>query len=160
MRTLPIAGLIGLVSSPGLCAPPQTLKTALSNWASSQSISRFQFALVDLNDDGTLDAVVHVTDPSYCGNGGCPIVEFQGNATGFTLVGSSGLARKPIYVLNELQGGWHTIAAVIGLGQGAGVTPIRFKQQQGAYRLEPYVNAQISLTSQLIKQELNFEEVL
>ena len=158
MRTLTSAALMLVAATPAVCAPPSGLRAALDEWASPHSVARFQFSLVDLNSDGILDAVVHVTDPSFCGNGGCPIVELKGEAMGFTFVGSSGLVRKPIYVLKESQAGWHTLAAIVGLGNGAGITPIRFKQQQGAYRSAPYVNAKISLTSQVIQQGLNFEE--
>jgi len=158
MRTLTFAALMLVATTPAVCAPPPDLRAALDKWASPRPIARFQFSLVDLNGDGIQDAVVHVTDPSFCGNGGCPIVQFKGETPGFTLVGSSGLVRKPIYVLKESQEGWHTLAAMIGLGNGAGIAPIRFKQQHGAYRSAPYSNAQISLNSQIIEQGLDFEE--
>src|SRR5580698_3283958 len=143
-----------VATTPAVCAPPSALRAALERWASPRPITRYQFSLVDLNGDGIPDAVVQVTDPAFCGNGGCPIVEFKGESAGFTLVGSSGLVRKPIYLLNEVQDGWHTLAAVVGLGDEAAVVPIRFKQQEGAYRSTPYVNAQINLTSQATKQVL------
>jgi len=155
-----LVALMFAATSPAICAPPSTLRAALEQWASPRPITRYQFSLVDLNGDGILDAVVQVTDPAFCGNGGCPIVEFKGKTVGFTVVGSSGLVRKPIYLLNDVQDGWYTLAAVVGLGEEAGVVPIRFKQQQGAYRSTPYVNAQIKLTSQATKQVLEFEEVL
>jgi hypothetical protein len=114
--------------------------------------------MVDLNGDSSPETVVHVTDQSFCGNGGCPIVTFKRGATGLELVGSSGFVRKPIYVLNEVQGGWHTLAAVVGLGDGAGLVPIRYKEEQGAYRRAPYMNAHIELKTAATKQVLNFEE--
>jgi hypothetical protein len=159
MKALPLGALMLLVAAPALCAPPPGLREVLDQWGSHKPIARFQFTLVDLNDDGIMDAIVYVTDPSYCGNGGCPIVELKGEATGFTVIGSSGLVRKPIFVLNETQEGWHTLAALVGLGKAAGITPIRFRQPQGSYRSAPYLNAQISLTSPLIRQGLEFEEV-
>jgi hypothetical protein len=158
MRKTILVALMSVATTPAICAPPSALRAALEQWASPRPITRYQFALVDLNGDGILDAVVQVTDPAFCGNGGCPIVEFKGESAGFTLVGSSGLVRKPICLLNEMQDGWHTLAAVVGFADGAGVVPIRFKQQQGAYRSTPYVNAQIKLTSQAVKQLLDFEE--
>jgi hypothetical protein len=159
MSKIIVIALMFAATTPAIGAPPSTLRAALEQWASPRPISRYQFSLVDLNGDGILDAVVQVTDPAFCGNGGCPIVEFKGESSGFILVGSSGLVRKPIYLLNEVQDGWHTLAAVVGLGDEAGAVPIRFKQQQGAYRSTPYVNAQIKLTSQATKQVLEFEEV-
>jgi hypothetical protein len=76
--------------------------------------------------------VVHVTDPAFCGNGGCPVVAFKRVSAGFELVGSSGLVRKPIYVLNERQAGWYSLAAVVGFGDSAGVVPIRYKELTSA----------------------------
>jgi hypothetical protein len=147
-------------ATPVLAAPPPELRPALEQWAAPRSIARYQFSLVDLNKDGTLDAVVHVTDPAFCGNGGCPVVTFKRASAGFELVGSSGMVRKPIYVLNELQAGWHTLAAVAGFGNAAGVVPIRFKEQQGTYRSAPQMNAHIDLKSPATKQALEFEEAL
>lgn len=158
MKRSTLSALLLAVSGPAMCAPPPGLRTALEKWSSPRTIARYQFSLVDLNGDGAMDAVVQVTDPSFCGNGGCPLVAFKGAGADFTLVGSSGMVRKPIYVLKEKQAGWNTLAAVVGLGNGAGLVPIHFKQQEGTYRSAPYMNAQIELTSQMTKQVLKFEE--
>jgi hypothetical protein len=68
------------------------------------------------------------------------------------------MVRKPIYVLKETQAGWNTLAAIVGLGNGAGLVPIHFKQQEGTYRSAPHMNAQIQLTSDATKQVLEFED--
>ena len=69
MNRSTLSALLLVVSAPAICAPPPALHAALEKWASPKSISRYQFSLVDLNGDGTLDAVVQVTDPSFCGRG-------------------------------------------------------------------------------------------
>ena len=158
MKRSTLSALLLVASVPAFCAPPPELRAALGKWASPRTIARYQFSMVDLNGDGKLDAVVQVTDPSFCGNGGCPLVAFMGTSSDFTLVGSSGLVRKPIYVLKEKQGGWHTLAAIAGLGNGAGLVPIHFQQQEGTYRSAPYMNAQIELTTEATKQALEFQE--
>jgi hypothetical protein len=159
MKKKTLTAMLIVITAPAFSAPPAELGSALNQWAAPRSVARYQFALVDLNDDKSLEVVVHVTDQSFCGNGGCPLVTFRRTATGYELVGSSGLVRKPVYVMNEVQGGWHTLAAVVGLGQHAGVVPIRFKEPQASYRSAPYMNAQIELTSRATKQALDFEEV-
>src|SRR5687767_7366188 len=128
MKKRTLAMMLLVMSVPALGAPPPELGGALDQWAAPRTVASYQFALVDLNADNDLEAVVHVTDQSFCGNGGCPIVTFRRAATGYELVGSSGFVRKPIYVLNEIQAGWNTLAAVVGLGAGAGLVPIRYKE--------------------------------
>jgi len=160
MKTCVSLALTLAIATQVVAAPPPELRPALEQWAAPRPIARYQFSLVDLDKDGTLDAVVHVTDPAFCGNGGCPVVVFKRVSAGFQLVGSSGLVRKPIYVLNERQAGWYSLAAVVGFGDTARVVPIRYKEQQGTYRSSPQMNAHIDLTSAATQQALNFEEAL
>jgi hypothetical protein len=159
MKSLVLLALTLAGTTIVFAGPPPGLREALEKWAAPHAVARYQFSLVDLNGDGRPDAVVHVTDPEFCGNGGCPIVAFKCAATGYELLGSSGLVRKPIYVLNEIQAGWHSLAAVVGFGNGGGVVPIRFKEQQGTYRTRPYMNAHIALEAASTMQVLDFEEV-
>jgi hypothetical protein len=160
MKTHVLLALTLAIATQVAAAPPAELRPALEQWASPRSVARYQFSMIDLDKDGALDAVVHVTDPAFCGNGGCPVVAFKRTSAGFELVGSSGLVRKPIYVLNERQAGWHSLAAVVGFGDAAGVAPIRYKEQQGTYRTFPQLNVHIDLKSPDTKQALNFEEAL
>lgn len=141
-----------------MAAPPPELFPALQAWAGARSIERYQYSLVDLNADGASDAVVHVTDPKFCGNGGCPLVAFRKAGGGYELVASSGNVRKPIYLLEEVRYGWRTLAAVVGLGATAGMVPIRYKPPQGAYRSTPIIEPNIELTSAMTRQALDFEE--
>ncbi len=160
MKTIVLAFVTVLAAGAAFGAPPSELRPALEKWASPQSVGRYQFALIDLNRDGLLDAVVHLTDPDFCGNGGCPLVTFKRVGEGYELIGSSGFVRKPVYVLNEAHGGWHTLASVVGLGDGAGLVPIRFKEQVRAYRSMPYLNPHLDLKAADTLQALNFEETL
>lgn len=142
-----------------LAAPPPGVGEALAAWAAPRPVARYQLALVDLNGDAEAEAVVHVTDPEFCGNGGCPLVVFSRTGDGYTLVASSGLVRKPVYTLEEKRDGWHTLAAVVGFGDRQRVVPIRYQQPVQAYRSAPYLNPEIELTTPKTKQALNFEEV-
>ena len=148
-----------ILTAAALAAPPPELPAALAAWAGPRTIERYQFSLVDLNADGAPDVVVHVTDPKFCGNGGCPLVAFRKTPDSYDLVASSGNVRKPVYILEEVRNGWRTLAAVVGFGSAAGMVPIRYKVPQGAYRSSPITEPTLDLTTVMTKQVLNFEEV-
>lgn len=143
-----------LISAAALSAPPPGLSSALSAWAAPRSVERYQFAFIDLNSDGALDVVVHVTDPNLCGGGGCPLVAFRKTPTAYELVASSGMVRKPIYALEEVRDGWLTLAAVACTR----VVPIRYDAQKKAYNQFPCTRSEIELTSPLTREALNFVE--
>jgi hypothetical protein len=129
------------VATGALAAPPPQLREAVQKWASPAPVSQFEFSLVDLNDDKTLDAVVRVTDADRCGSGGCVLLMFKGTPEGYVRVGDSGYVAKPIYILKEVISGWTSLAGVVGLGQGAGVRPIRYMGTQ--YRSNPIMRGQM-----------------
>jgi hypothetical protein len=151
--------LLIILPALSLAAPPPGLDEALAKWAAPRPVARYQLALVDLNGDAQAEAVVHVTDPGFCGNGGCPLVAFHKAADGYQVVASSGLVRKPVYTLEEKRDGWNTLAAVVGFGDRQRVVPIRYQLQEQGYRRAPYLNPEIELTVPTTKQALNFEEV-
>jgi hypothetical protein len=127
-----------------LAAPPPHLREAIQQWAAPGPVGRFEFSLVDLNNDKMLDAVVRITDPDRCGNGGCVLLMFKGTAEGYEQVGDSGYVAKPIYVLKEAIAGWTSLAGVVGLGQGAGVRPIRYMGTE--YRSNPIMRGQMEFS--------------
>ena len=145
-------------TAPALSAPPPALHAAIVQWAAPRTVERFQFSLVDLNADRIAEAVVHVTDPALCGNGGCPLLIFRGTATGFEHIANSGFVRKPIYILQETGNNWKTLAAVAGFGHAAGLVPIRFKSQIQGYRSTPVMNPHLELTAAMTERTLEFEE--
>jgi len=111
---------------------------------------------VDLNADGSEDAVVHVTDPAFCGNGGCPLLVFKRTSRGFQKVGDSGVVSKPIFLLKEANLGWTSLAGKVGAGEGAGMRPIRFMGTE--YRTDPVMRAHMEITSQNYQRILDFED--
>lgn len=149
------------VATGALAAPPNQLRSALESWAAPEPIPRFEFALLDLNDDQTLDAVVRVTDSSHCGNGGCLLLTFKGTPAGFERIGDSGYVAKPIYLLKEVNFGWISLAGMVGMGQGASVRPIRY--MGAGYRADPIMRAHIdtqpSHKSPGIEAVIQFERV-
>jgi hypothetical protein len=131
------------VTTTALAALPPQLRAAVQNWAAPAPVPRFEFALLDLNHDGMLDAVVRITDTDHCGNGGCVLLMFKGTPEGFEKVGDSGYVAKPIFVLKEVVSGWTSLAGVVGLGQGAGVRPIRYTGAE--YRSNPIMRRHMEI---------------
>lgn len=156
MKSVFLAASLVLVPTAQATTPPPGLGAAMAQWAGENSVSRFQFSLSDLNGDGTLDAIVHVTDPNLCRNFGCPLVVFKGTLNGYELVANSGFVRKPIYVLEEAQLGWHTLTAYVGFGNSERLVPVRFIGPM--YNQAPYLRMQVKLTPEMTKEELNFLE--
>jgi hypothetical protein len=136
-------------------SPPPGLAEAVAKWAAPAKIAQFDFSLVDLNSDGDVDAVVHVTDPSRCGNGGCPLLVFKHTSQGFEKIGDSGVVSKPIYLLRQVDSGWTSLAAKVGMGDGAGMRPIRFMDTE--YRPNPVMRAFMELRSENYQRSLDFE---
>ena len=103
------------------------LDDAVRGWAKTGNTPSFTYALVDLNDDGILDAVVLINDHTYCGSGGCTMLVVVGSSVGFKVLSSSTIIREPISVLPESRFKWHTLAAhVAGGGAKPGVVLLRF----------------------------------
>src|SRR3954447_9430034 len=82
-------GAIWIVSIASLCAQEQkqpaaassTMKTFLEETLrrylkrpglEDDQSTRYLYAFVDLNNDGTQEAIVYVTGQRWCGSGGCP----------------------------------------------------------------------------------------
>ena len=131
------------VTTSALAAPPPQLRAAVQKWAAPAPVMRFEFSLVDLNHDNALDAVVRITDADRCGNGGCILLMFKGVPGGFEKVGDSGYVAKPIFVMKEVISGWTSLAGVVGLGQGAGVRPIRYMGTE--YRSDPVMRGYVEI---------------
>lgn len=99
---------------------PAGLSDAIRSYTRESALPRFQYALVDLNEDGLLDAVVLLTDRSWCGAGGCTMLIFKGSTHGFVLVSRAAISNAPIRVSADVRHGWHTLLVSV---QGGGITP-------------------------------------
>lgn len=121
-----------------------TLDQAVSTWASETTPPAYRYALTDLSSDGRLDAIVLISDPDYCGTGGCTLLVIQGTSAGFKVISDSTITREPIYLLREVRSGWHTISVLVaGGGVEAGQALMRFngKQYPGNPSIEPRATA-------------------
>jgi hypothetical protein len=145
------------VTTGTVAAPPPHLVAAIQKWAAPSPVTRFEFSLVDLNSDSTLDAVVRITDGDRCGSGGCVLLVFKGTPDGYEKVGDSGYVGRPIYVLKEVNSGWKSLAGLVGPGQGASTRPIRYMGTE--YRSNPIMRGQMDITPSIQEQALTFEVV-
>lgn len=70
---------------------------------------KYKSALVDLNDDRIMDAIVLFDDPDSCGSGGCSLEIYRGTKTGFEFVSRSTITNEPIRVASEMVHGWRSL---------------------------------------------------
>ena len=136
-----IAIFCGLASVPAISrtasADFSSLEKTLAAWSSPDERPReYKVAMVDLNGDSIPDAVVLITDRSYCGTGGCSLLVLKGTKNGFVVLSESSISREPIYVLRETMHGWHSLAIMSSGGGGpAKLALMRFDGKQ--YPLNP-----------------------
>ena len=105
---------------PALAAEPSGLSEAVRAYSRDATAPAFEYALVDLNDDGILDAVVLLTGPEWCGSGGCSMLILRGYGGGFTIVSRSTISNQPIKLSRERQHGWHTLLVLV---KGGAIEP-------------------------------------
>ncbi|WP_136526557.1 hypothetical protein [Geomonas ferrireducens] len=130
MRMLQHSLLLAILffsATPVLAGDIAALEKAIKNWAMEVPPPSYKHAFVDLNEDGTDDAVVLITDNQYCGSGGCSFLVFKGTSYGFQKISSSTITTAPILVLPEKKSGWHTLSVfVAGGGAKSGQVLMRF----------------------------------
>jgi hypothetical protein len=80
----------------------------------------YSAAFVDLNGDGTPEAVVYVTGRGWCGSGGCTTLILARTGSSFRLVTKVTITRPPIRVLANASSGWRDIGVWV---RGGGITP-------------------------------------
>jgi ketosteroid isomerase-like protein len=85
---------------------------------------RYSSAFVDLRDNGNLEAIVYLTDGSWCGSGGCTTLVLAPKDSEYELVTKITITRRPIRVLNSKTNGWHDLSVVVG---GGGISPYEAK---------------------------------
>jgi hypothetical protein len=123
MRPLGWLALLGattLSTAPALAETPPGLAEAVRAYTQQITPMSFEYALVDLNDDGTPDALVLLRDSQWCGTGGCTLLILRGKAGAFTLVSTATIINEPIKVAREREHGWHTLLVTV---QGGGIQP-------------------------------------
>lgn len=91
---------------------------------------------IDLNGDGTQDAIVIMIGSYWCGTGGCTMFVFEGQDQKFRLVSQSSLIRPPLNVSDTKTQGWNDlIVTVSGGGMPSKTVALKFDGKQ--YPLNP-----------------------
>jgi hypothetical protein len=157
MKKCTMAVIALTLAQPALCAAPPELEAAVAKWAAPKSTPRYQYSLVDLNDDGKLDAIAFISDDNYCGSGGCWMVVLRGTSQGYALVSATMLAQKPIFVLKDVQFGWHSLAVGLGgFGREPGLALMRFDGM--TYPPNAKLQNRIQLSAGMSQGALDFQE--
>jgi hypothetical protein len=87
--------------------------------------TRYAAGFVDLNGDGTPEAIVHLMGRAWCGSGGCTTLILVLSNGRWEIVTKITITRPPIRVLKERSNGWLNIGIWV---RGGGV--------QAAYEAE------------------------
>ena len=82
--------------------------------------TKYLAAFVDLNGDGTSEAIVYVTGRTWCGTGGCFMLILARAGTSWRIVTETTITRTPIRVLSTASNGWRNITVWV---QGGGIQP-------------------------------------
>jgi hypothetical protein len=151
------AELTAVAASPPALAGPPTLDAALAAHYKGSPPFSYKYALVDLNGDGVLDAVVLITDRFYCGSGGCNMAILRGTGDSFAYVSGSTISREPIRVLTESRHGWKSLSvAVAGGGVKSGDVVMRFNGKR--YPLNPTMQPYATAADIAGAKELDLKE--
>lgn len=103
--------------------------------------------LIDLNDDGALDALVLLVSANWCGSGGCTLLVFEGQeeglqtvtpGNGFRLVSQSTLIREPLIVSETRTQGWRDLVVNVS-GGGAKPTQVALQFDGQTYPSNPSI---------------------
>ncbi len=102
-----------------------SLKTFLQTYvrtpsSNSDKTTQYFSAFVDLNGDGTPEAIVYLTGQSWCGSGGCRTLILARNRSSWRIVTHITITRPPIRVLSNASNGWRNIGVWV---VGGGIQP-------------------------------------
>lgn len=122
--------------------PVQTsLRQAIASYMKQQGATpdashRFFADYIDLNGDGTQDALVVFNSSDWCGTGGCTMLVFQGQNKTFRLVSESSLVNPPLTVSETKTKGWRDLIVDVS-GGGAAPKKVALKYDGKKYPDNP-----------------------
>ncbi|RJG05947.1 hypothetical protein D3870_07875 [Noviherbaspirillum cavernae] len=79
---------------------------------------RYFDSSVDLNGDGKPEVLVYVVGPTVCGTGGCNLLVFTSEGTGYRLVSNISVTQPPIRASSNRSSGWRDLVVRVGGGGG------------------------------------------
>ena len=105
-------GGLGTEASDALvgCHPASSLLGIIRSAVESRSAdkdARFTAAFVDLKNDGSSEAIVHLSSSSWCGTGGCTLLIMAPDGDSYKLISKIPAVRPSIKMLTTITKGWH-----------------------------------------------------
>ncbi len=115
--------------------------------------SPFMTEFIDLNLDGTEDALVLMGPPDWCGTGGCTLLVFEGTGNDFQFRSRTTLVQTPFTVSENQTQGWRDLVLEVS---GGGATPatvaLQFDGQE--YPLNPSTLEPLPADSEIAGSEV------
>ncbi|HUE02137.1 MAG TPA: hypothetical protein VMR62_21385 [Bryobacteraceae bacterium] len=98
------------------------LRTYLKSppWTETDPTTRHLHAFVDLDGDGTPEAVAYISGRSWCGSGGCTTLIFHRKGSSYRVVTRITISQAPIRVFAATSHGWRNISVWVS---GGGILP-------------------------------------
>ena len=149
-------GVSSACGQPAARSLDSLLAEAVASIDEEGAVRAYRAAFVDLNADSITDALALMSDPLYCGSGGCTLLVFRGTSGGFELLSRSTVSREPIYVLSEATSGWKALAVhVAGGGVAAHQALLRFDGER--YPLNPSTQPPVDEAALAAATQLEFQ---
>lgn len=110
--------------------------------------TRYTYSRVDLNDDGTPEALVYLMGSFTCGSGGCTMLVLEPARQSYELVSRMTLVNPPVVVTEEKTAGWKDLMIYV---EGGGATPhyARLQYDGDRYPSNPSIAPAIPLNTTL-----------
>ena len=86
------------------------LEIFLRSYAENDRTATYNVAFVDLDGDGSREAVVYVEGRYLCGSGGCHTLVFRSDRSSYRLISAIPMTWPPIRVLEGTTNGWRDLS--------------------------------------------------
>jgi hypothetical protein len=114
MRTLALAVLLQFTATHGNAQRLDTVRTFVREMLHTSGYERVD---ADLNGDGRKESFVYVTDPSFCGSGGCLLLVLSPRGNNYSVVMRATVVKRPIMIFRTATHGWRDVGVTV---QGGG----------------------------------------